>query len=228
MFQLSDYLTPLVRNVLLFLAFSLMVQWGAGAPFVQALGWNSFGTGFMPWQVLTCNLIASQQLQGVVVDWLLIFFTLSTVDRLMGRRTMLMALGFCWGLAVLVGLGADALGLLAPTLYSGQHALGTALITLFCFLLPDANVRLFFVLPLKAAWVGWLSGLIAVYYLAAYRDLGSCLALASWLGAVLWTQGFGDIGRRLKLKFQRRRIEKRLGKFSVIEGGKGKSDPWIH
>ncbi len=227
MFQLSAMLTPLVRNVLLALAFVLMVQWGVGQPFLDFLAWHSLEAGFQPWQPLTAMFIASPSLANMFFDWLVIFFSLATVDRLMGRRALLQALAFSWVLSLAGVFVLDLAGVVRPSSFAGQNGLTTALLCLFCFGIPQARVLLFFVLPIQASWMGWATGLIAVYYSAAYRDVGSFVMLFSWLSAVLWTFGFSDWTRRLKLRLQRRQAEKRLGRFSVIEGGKGKDD-WVH
>lgn len=227
MFQLSTLLTPLVRNVLLCLAFVLMVQWGIGQSFVDLFAWHSLSAGFQPWQPLTAVLIASPSLSNMFFDWLVIFFSLATVDRLMGRRALLQALAFSWVLSLAGVFVLDLAGGLKPSLFAGQNGLTTALLCLFCFGMPRAQVMLFFVLPVQASWMGWGTGLIAVYFAAANRDVGAFVMLFSWLAAVLWTFGFSDWTRRLKLRLQRRQAEKRLGRFSVIEGGKGKDD-WVH
>ncbi len=219
--DLSGYFTPLVRNLLLALAFVLAIQWGVGQPFIDLLAWHSLQAGFRPWQPITSLMIASPRLSEMLFDWLVIVFSLNVVQRVMGGRALLNALAFSTLIAVLLTALLDIAGLIAPSIHGGQGPIVTALLTLFCFSMPQARVMLLFVVPVQASWMGWLTGVLAAYLLAANRDLGAALMFGGWIGAVMWTRGIADgWQRRLKLRWQRHRIEQRMGRFSVIEGGR--------
>ena len=227
--ELSGYFTPTVRNLLLGLAFILAIQWGAGQPFLDLLAWHTFNGGFQPWQPLTSLLIASPRLSEMLFDWLVIVFSLEVVRRVMGDRALIRALAGSTAAAVAFALVADGLGLVRPSLHGGQGPVVTALLTLFCFTMPNARVMLMFAIPLQASWMGWLVGVIAVYITAASRDLGAFLSLGGWIGALLWVRFWDDLLRRTKMRWQRRRAERNVGRFSVIEGGRGdRQRDWIN
>jgi hypothetical protein len=227
--DLSLYWTPLVRSVLLGLAFVLVVQWGWGQQLVDMLAWHPWDSGFKPWQPLTSMVMAAPQISWMIFDWMMIFFTLGVVERALGRRALALALGFCWLLTVIGVLGLDLLGVVNPGVFAGQTIFCIALITLFCFEFPDQQILLFFFIPIRASWAGWGTGLLAAYAAAAYRDIGSLGSLFAWGGALIWSWWLGGGVRWFKLRWQRRQVEKRLSRFSVIEGGKGKSDDeWIN
>ena len=225
----SLYLSPLVRNVLLGLAFVVVAQWGVGGPFIDLLAWHTWEAGFMPWQPLTSVFMGAPQLSTMVFDWLVLFFTLGTVERVMGRRSMAMALGFCWLIGVIGVVGLDLAGVVRAGAFMGQTPLVTALITLFCFEMPNQQILLFFVIPARAQWVGWGTGLVTLYLAASYRDIGSLATFLAWGGGVAWSWWLSGGIRRMRLSYQRKQVEKRMSRFSVIEGGKGKrDDEWIN
>lgn len=198
-----------------------------GPPYLEILAWHSFGAGFLPWQPLSVLLTASTDLGNMLGHWLILLLTVEPVLRLVGRRQTLKVLGLGYVLSTFLVLGLDALHIVQPSVMSGPGSLITGLLTLFCLSLPDATIRLFFVLPVRASWLVWGTGLLQVYYSAAYRDISSFHSLGVWAFAVWMIWGNDGGIRRLKLLWQRRQVERKLSKFSVIEGGKSRND-WVN
>ena len=84
-----------------------------------------------------------------------------------------------------------------------------------------------FIIPIKAAWVAWGSGLLCLLNLLSDRDLNSAMWLAGWVSGYLWLKG--GVGQGLKrpflrwkqTKIKKKKKKKKLSTFDVIDGGKG-------
>jgi hypothetical protein len=97
-----------------------------------------------------------------------------------------------------------------------------ALLVIFGLSRPNATILLMFIIPIKAAWVAWGSGLLCLLHLLSDRDMSSAMWLSGWISGYLWIRG--GIEQPLKRFWLRRKhtkIKKRLSTFDVIEGGKG-------
>lgn len=234
--NLGDNWTPLTRNVLVTLFAIYVVQLLVGDPMVAALAWQPLGEGFRPWQVFTAFLLGGPDPLSAVIDWLLLFFLIAPLDRLLGRASFLRAVGVSWLVAVVVTLGLVGTGLVSQTgPYLGASPLLAALVALMGFMMPGATFLLMFVIPIKAGIIAWGTGLLSFLYLLASRDVGASLAFFGWSGAWLFLNFRGGFFRRAMLRWKRDRIQKRLQKFEVIEGGKGQApkrksgtDDWVH
>lgn len=195
---------------------------------------NRVGGSWMPWQLLTAQLFNHLSPMGAIFDWIILVFFLGPVERLMGRKKLLQSLGIVALGAGFVTTGLDVLGAVnvdAP--FVGLNPVITALVVFFGLSLPNATIRLFFVLPIKAAWFAWGSGLVALLYFLAVRDLGSAMALSGWIMA-FGVMKFGpDEWKTMWLRYKARNIEKELAKFEILDGGKGggggeDDDEYIH
>ena len=100
-----------------------------------------------------------------------------------------------------------------------------ALLVLFGLSRPNATILLMFIIPIKAAWVAWGSGLLCLLNLLDGRSLSSAMWLAGWLSGYIWLKGGMSGGlKKILLRYKQRRIKQRLSTFDVIDGGKG----WGH
>ncbi len=228
--------TPLVKKTLitlvsLYIGQIVLTNW-MHFPLEQWLYiWPLDSGAWRPWQLVTAllfNHVGSPL--TACIDWLVLYFFMGSVERLMGTRGLIKAVGFSLAFAVLTTTGLDAIGALVPqTPYVGLNPLLMALLVFFGLLQPNAKILLFFVLPIKASWVAWASGFIIALYFLAFRDLSSSMSLGGWGGAWLWlqhSQGGGPLhwwSRHQKM----RKLERDLGRFTVHPGGKS-DDEYIH
>ncbi len=234
--DLGSNWTPLTRNVIVTLFAIYVAQLLSGGVIEGLFAWQPFGAGFKPWQVATSFLLGGPTPLAAVLDWLVLFFLLAPVDGLLGRRALVQALGVSWVVTVVASAVLLATGLVGPSVFLGLGPFLTALVALFGFMVPNAQFLLFFVVPVRAIWLAWGSGLLAFLYLLYSRDLGSSLLFFAWGGASAWLAIRNGALRRTQLKWKKRQIERKLSRFEVIEGGRNErrpkrsSDPndWVH
>lgn len=234
--DLGSNWTPLTRNVIVTLFAIYVLQLLSGGVVESLFAWQPFGAGFQAWQVATSFVLGGPTPFSAVLDWLILFFLLAPVDGLLGRRGLVQALGVTWVTTVVISAGLLAAGLISPSVFLGIGPLLTGLVALFGFMLPHAQFLLFFVIPVKAIWFAWGSGLLAFLNLLYARDLGASLLFFAWAGAAAWLAIRNGALRRTQLKWKKRQIERKLSRFEVIEGGrqesrkKRSSDPndWVH
>lgn len=212
--------TPLVRNLLVALFAIYVVQLLLGGTLERWLAWNPLGDGFAPWQVFTAFLLGGPSPLGAFFGWLAIFFLVPPLERMLGRRALARAMGVSWLAGVVAAMVAAALGAHQAGVILGASPLIGAMIGLWGFTVPNAVIHLFFVLPVKASWLGWGTGLLAFLYMLATREVVNVLAFFAWAGAWAWAVTPGDWQRRWKLKKQERELQKKLSRFQVLEGGK--------
>ena len=198
-------------------------------------GWlylNRFGQGWTPWQPVSSLLFNSPSPLSAAFDWLILLFFVGPTERLMGRKKLLQGLAIAAGVAGLFTFIVDLSGALVSSApFVGLNPILTALVVFFGLSLPNATIRLFFVLPIKAAWFAWGSGLLSLLYFLALRDLDSSMALGGWVGGFLVIKYGPDEWRKILLRYRARKVEKELEKFTVIDGGKDtdkNDDEWIH
>jgi hypothetical protein len=230
--NLGDNWTPLTRNVLLslFALYVLLLLAGAsatGEAAVHTLTWRPFGEGFQPWQPLTAFFVGhGAAVTSTCLEWLMVFFLLAPVERTLGRGALGRAMLVSWLAAVALGLAASAAGR-PDAAFMGLAPLLAALVSLFGWVHPGANILLFFVLPIRAELIAWGTGVLSFLWLLvaitrpeAASLLSSALSFGAWLGAFAWSRLDGGEIRRLQLAWKRKRIERELRRFEVIEGGR--------
>lgn len=186
--------TELTRKVLialvaLYVVQLLLIEW-LGLPLYQYLGWWWQPAGaFYPWQIGTAYLLNGPGPLAAFFDWLAIFFFLGPVERAIGRKGLLRAMALTVAVSAVLGFIMLATGAVtARGVFIGLNPMITALIVVFGLTNPNANILLFFVLPIKAAWIAWGSGLFALLNFLAYRDLNSALWLTGWIGGWLFME----------------------------------------
>ncbi len=227
------------RNLLigLFVAYVVeLVLHNLGVPLYQWLPWYSLDGGFQVWQPLTRFLVQGAD-RGAVTQVLLslfvLFFFLPAMDTVTDRPTL--------GRAVLAGaIGGTLLPFLVDlTGFLGGGALGWSplvmvLPVLFGVISPDREILLL-VFPVEARWFVWGSLVVALLFILVDQSLDTFQGLGVWLGVMGWWHLIGPGRRRRELKARGKEIERQLGRFQVLEGGRsaepqGKQggDDWTH
>ena len=218
--------TPLVRTVLVGLFVVYVVQLVAGDRFLELAAWQPFGQGFRPWQVLTAFFLNTSPI-AAMLTWLTLYFFLPLLESTLGRRDLGWATLFAWFFAVLATFVGLALGL-PDGVFLGGGPILLAYSALFGFLLPDLQFLLFFVVPVRAKWIGWGGGLLAFLFLLYAPGPVTALSFFAWVGAWVWAGWRGGAFRRLRLQAQRRKVERQMSRLHVIEGGKAKPEDWVN
>jgi len=153
------------------------------------------------------------------------------VEQLVGKKRYKLSMVFSVTLAIFVVTMLDLVGAISPGAasapFTGVTPALLAMLVIFGFSMPNAQILLFFVLPIKAVWIARVSGLLSLLMFLASRDLTSAMALGGWTGGFIWVRTGGGSFRRLMLRFRKKKLEKELGRFTVIQGGKN-NDPTIH
>ena len=228
--------TPLTRTVLVGFFAIYVVQLLLRGTLEAWLAWQPIGEGFAPWQPFTSFLLQGPTPITALIDWIVLYFLLAPLEGILGRKGFLQAIGLCWAVAVAATLALLATGLVQQVgMVLGISPLISALFALFGFLMPNAVIMLMFVLPIRAIWIAWGTGLLTFLFLLYSHELSSALAFFAWGGAWLWIAMRGGGYRRLMLRWKKSRIERQLSRFEVIEGGRGDgvkkksgTDDWIH
>lgn len=173
----------LVALVGLYIGQLVLTEW-VGLPLVSWLAWQWAPAGtFYPWQVVTAYLLNGPTPLAAFFDWLAIFFFLGPAERALGRRGLLRSVLVTLAISAVLGFVLLLTGAVtARGPFIGLNPLITALIVVFGLANPNASILLFFVLPIKAAWIAWGSGLFALLNFLAFRDLDSALWLTGWFG----------------------------------------------
>lgn len=196
-----------------------------GLPVYSTLAWWPFGSGqFQIWQPLSSNLLNGPDPLGALLSWIALYYFLPPAEQALGRRGVARAAAFvlavCIGSGLLLQLVGAVVGA-GPA--AGPGALLMALLVVFGLTRPNATILLFFVLPIRALWLAWGSGLLALLYFLATRSLGSAVWLAAWVAAWLWLRGVWTPLRRAWLRARYWWLHRRLRRLEVIEGGRGRT-----
>jgi membrane associated rhomboid family serine protease len=234
----SPPITPLVRATLTILIGAYLLQlvgqnWLSGGAHsgINSLKLWSFDSGhWRPWQPFTSLLLNGGVLEAFF-DWLFLFFLMGPVEQLLGNKRFKRAMVFSVTLAIFLVTGLDLIGAVSPMAaaspFTGVTAALLAMLVIFGLSMPNAQILLFFVLPIKAVWIARVSGLLSLLMFLASRDLTSAMAISGWIGGFVWIRTGGGSLRRLTLMIRKKKLEKELGRFTVIPGGKN-NDPTIH
>ena len=230
--------TPLTKMLLIVLIGIFIVQkvlesW-LGFPMLATFGWLPFGQGFQPWQPFTAFFL-NGGVTRAFFDWLFLFFILPAVEPMFTPdRLRRFALSTYFG-TIIIGFLMLAVGAVRINgVWFGIEPFLAALLVVFGLSRPNATILLMFILPIKAAWVAWGSGLLCLLNLLDGRDLNSAMWLAGWISGYVWLRGGISQGlKRPFLRWKQAKVKKKLSTFDVIDGGKGwgntpDSDDTIH
>ena len=175
--------------------------------------------------LLTFSPALSQALVGYPTTLLMLYFFSGSVERYFGTRRFIIA----W---VLMALGGVVVGQLFSLVYGldepfvGPMPCTMALIVLFGLTHRDAQIMLMLMLPVRGIWVAAITALVAVLSLLAKWNPGA----AYWCGGIavafVFYKGWLDLldFKVLRLRLKERQIKRKLDRFTVIEGGRGKDD----
>ena len=155
------------------------------------LAWHPFGAGFQPWQPFTRYLVQGDAVLGVVFGCLVLAFALPAIEQNLDRGIWMR--GFGAGLAGGVGLPLvlDGVGLLGGGPVMGWSTSVLALFVIFGLALPDAVVKLFFVLDVKASALVWMAVAFLGVFFVVNPSLSTADGLGTWCGVVAWWYGLG-------------------------------------
>lgn len=205
----------------------------AGVPLLMLLSWTDTGAGFSLWQPLTWPLVQGRSVLWVLVQLYILGSILPAATGGWTDRERLQLGAWMWGGGIATALLLNGLShLTGVRLAWGQvHGWAPALAGLFALFglrNPQAQVLLFFVIPVRAEAFLWLAvGLPALYLLVAIpagNTLGPAVTIGCWAGAYLWYHRPQRLSPRQKRKLRRqaRDIRKEL---RVLRGGKDE-DTW--
>jgi hypothetical protein len=191
-------------------------------PVTQTLAWQPFRMGFQPWQPVTAWFLnATQSPMRAFFDWLFLFFLIPIVETMYTReRLARLAVTTLVG-SVFFGLLMVLLGVVrAQTVWYGPEPWLTALLVVVGLTRPNMTFYLMFVLPIRASWMAWGSGLMALLFLLSSRDMSSAMWLGGWIcGFAVVQGGMPSFLKKAWLRYKANKVEKRLSQFDVIEGG---------
>jgi len=199
----------------------VLERW-VGIPVVALLAWGNPGL-FRPWQPVTAFLFNGPTPIAALIEWVVLFFLLPPALSLSGRGAVARISVAAWAGAVGATLALQATGVLEPAVspYLGLEPFITALLLLFGLARPDARILLFFVIPLRAAWVAWGTGAVTFLLFLFSREVGPSIAFFGWCGALAWY-----VARTRLPRLPRRRSPPRpTGRLHVLPGGR---DDLVH
>lgn len=200
------------------------------------------------WQLLTYAVAPDSSGVWFLVTMLILFMFGRDVFRMLGRRKF-------WRMLLSAVLSASVVAMTVHSLMQllglqwsrsplillhGSEILLTILVAAFATLYPNATIRLFFVLPVRARSFLWIEILLAfVLGLLPTGDLAGFLGICTAVGVTyaFLTGGLPSSFRELSLRFQKwwislrlRRAKNRRGLHIVKpdEGGDARRDPWVH
>lgn len=225
---------PNVRNVLIALGglyvLELLVGFTAGRDLLYLAAWSQL---YNPWQPFTRVLVQLSSPIWVAVELFILYqFIPFFLGRFSQRQLIEMAIATFVGSTVFV-YALALVGVATGGVAAGWSIFLIAMFAVFGLSLPNAQVNLFFVLPIKAEWITWGSGILALLTLLFSAGFDSSAYIGAWAGGVGWWFLRGPGARRRSLKQKGRRIEKELRGFRVHDGGRSgargrDNDDWVN
>ncbi len=228
-------LDPWMRWVFVVLGSAFVLQLVAmGLGFnALVLAYQPLGAGFQPWQLLTHFVVwPPRDVAGVLFAGLVLYFLLPDVGRSLGPRRVAEGLAAAALAGTISVIAVDAAGAYAGlpvhmSMVLGWDVVPLVLLQWFGLARPDAEIRLYFLLPVPARWLVWGSLAIALLGLLssiATSDgvLDSLEIVGAWAGGYAWWMTRGPGGRRRGLRNQGRAVEKKMGKVLTLPN----RDPW--
>lgn len=211
-----------VRNLLLALFGAYVVELllvnFARLPLYSFLPWYPDRLTTAPWQLVSHWLVQGPDPMNVLFGLLALYFALPALERSFSRRQLLEASFTGAAAGLLAGIAGDLLGLGVSPGFGWTFVAGAAF-ALFGLAMPNAEVRLFFVLPVTGRTLAWGTGIVAGLIVLASRSLGAIELLGAWAGVMLWWHRIGPwLARRRGGPSAPRRAPQ---KFQVLDGGRG-------
>ena len=220
---------PFTKNILLGLVglYILELVGNSWARFdLKDLGWHS-DIQFEIWQPLTCYLVQGKTPIGALFSILMVYFFFPTVQRSYGKKGILKMCAMTIGCSTLLTALFVVIGAIVPSSdpFMGILPFVTAAIVVFGLTQPNAQILVFFILPIQAAWIAWGSGLLALLNFLAFRSIDASMVCGGCLGGYLFIHQIrhGSF-RKMFIHWNHKRRHKRLSKLTVLDGGK--DDVW--
>ena len=234
--------TPVVKKLMVGLAalwvvFSLLIhlgeqKWAAELFIALSLNPDEALLGGMVWQVLTYSLLHDLSSPSYLIFNLIGFLLLAPpLERRWGSKGFI---EFAFYSALIAGVFTLLCGMVAPS-YFGARVVGVsgvvmAVLASISFVMPDARLLLFFVIPVRARWIIWLAlGIDTLLFLGSPKGLDNGIAFHTHVGGVLaaWLLVTGNwrpslLKDRLHLFTLTRK--KRRPKLKVLKGGRDDRD----
>jgi hypothetical protein len=217
-------------------------------PGLLSLTQRAWKAGFL-WQILTNPLVGTLMSPlFFLLELLFLFLFARPVYERIGRKRFFSLLAWAtWGGAV-VAVAVQVLAFLAGlpvnpqpfSIIQGQHLLFTVVIAGFATLYADATVLFMFIIPMRARWFLGLEVLFGFMAFLTTKDFAGFIGLCA---AVAISYSFLTPGvmrkrllRELWLRFERRRIERKLARIGRRKGIRvvrdddpgSRGDPWVH
>ena len=218
--------TPLTKKLLIGLIILYVVELILGQAFLPLsdFAWHA-DEQFKIWQPITAFLVLDVPPFSPIrflLSMLGLVFFLPPAEQSYRTKGLQRILALSIGLSIAFGAICMVTSIVNYGTYFGLEAFIAALLAVFCFTRPNATILLFFILPIKAEWIGWFSGLISFLFLIAHRDIGSAVHLAGWTAGLVFLamKRKGPLKEIYKQTFGKRRASKKPFDFTLIEGGK--------
>ncbi len=176
--------------------------------------------GFQPWQLLTAHFIHEPRgVTRLLFGMLGVWFFVRPLQQMLGSTRVV---GIWVAAAVGAVAGAVLFGLIqhSGAVQGGIEPCVLAVLVVFCERIPNAVIRLFFVIPIEARWLGRGTALLTALLAFAMPDVVGGWDVGGLAAGWAWYRYGGDPGAWLT-RWRARRVVRRIAKFSVIDGGKG-------
>ncbi len=182
--------------------------------------------GFV-WQFLTFQFLHGHILH-LLFNLLGIWFFGRFVESVLGAQRFLLAY---FGSGILGGLLQASLMVAFPAHFGlvvyGASAGVSGVFAIFCLLLPGSEIRLNFILPVRADVLLWITGAIELFFTLVPSSRGGGVAHAAHLGGLLaglafvklnwhqdfqplpWMEFFSRLGRRPRISVVRSPVKER-------------------
>ena len=222
-------LTPLTKKLLIgiIVAYVLELIIGQAVISLNAFAWFP-DEKFRIWQPVTHFFVLDIAPNFSPLRFLLsllgIVFFMPPVEQSFRKKGLGRLLALTIGISIAFGALCSVTSIALQGVAYGIESYIVALLTVFCFLRPSAQILLFFILPIKAEWIGWFTGLISFLYLLANRDLGAAMQMAGWISGLVFLaqKRKGPLKKLYKQTIGKPRAAK--NPFKIIQGGKDDGD----
>ena len=211
----------IIIGLLLLYVIELIVEQWLNVPLGAIMAWFPGQSLSKPWQPITQFLYQGSGPFSALLELLALYFFLPPVQRGFGRKGIYKVATYVVGTVILFGSLMLILGAIKGTAPAmGISPFITALIVIFGLRTPNATIYLL-LFPIQAAWVAWGTGLFATLAFLSSRSFSHALWVAGWLAGYIFmeTRSGGKI-RRYFVRRKHSQTNKRLKKFTVIDGGK--------
>ena len=137
------------------------------------------------WQLITFQFLHVDfwHLAGNLIG---LWFIGRFVENILGKKRFLVAYFGCGIIGGILQAGMMALfpAHFAPVAYGASAGI-VGILAIFCLLLPESNILMFFVLPVPATAILWITGAVSLFFTLVPSSRGGEYAHAAHLGGLL-------------------------------------------